>query len=143
MKRLTPSQRAMYEQFNRDFNFCWACGWHGSFRGWMLPKLDNAHLIGGSGRKADRRCIARLCMGCHRLNHGDRIVVNGHALPTLNLQNLLWLKAHFDPDHYDPEYLMSLRIKRAEPLIPEPLPDWFNLQREASSVYRIWKSRTV
>ena len=110
---------------------------------WMVNKTDISHIIGASGRRADRRDIVAQCSGCHRLFHGDRIILGGHALPTLNLQNLLWLKAHFDPDFYDPQYLMSLRIKRAEPLTPEPLPEWFNLQRENSSAYRLWKSRTV
>jgi len=139
--RLTPAQREMYEQFNRTFVFCWACGWCGQYRSWMLNRLVNAHIIGASGRRADRRDISRLCDGCHLLNHNNRIVLGGQVLPSLSLPNLLWLKAHFDPDHYDPEYLMSLRIKRAEPLIPEPLPDWFNSQRESSSIYKNWLAR--
>lgn len=129
-KAPTSAERKMYAEFIDRFRFCWACGWSGGFRAWMVPRLENAHIVGGAGRRHDRRAIARLCAGCHRLSHGDRIVVDGIVLPTLSLQNLLWLKQAYDPEWYDVPYLQSLRIKRAEALVPEELPEWFRMKNQ-------------
>ena len=66
---LSVTESAMYEAFVEEFTFCWACcfvplpaqGWP-----WVWNEtLDCAHIVGGAGRKADRRCIARLCRTHH------------------------------------------------------------------------------
>ena len=110
----------MYEQFASTFDFCWACG-----RLWVFG-LENAHIIGGSGRTHDRRNITRLCGVCHKLAHGHTIRdQDGSKLPLLKLPHLLWLKARLDPEWYDVRYLKSLRIKRREPLRQHRVPHIF------------------
>lgn len=121
---LTANERLMYEDFMSEFRFCWACG----DRDRSQFGLQNAHIVGASGRRADRRCIARLCQRCHTLNHGATIKVDGARLPNLPLLCLLWLKQEFDPDYYDPVFLQSLRIQSAEVLVPEEPNKWFALQ---------------
>jgi hypothetical protein len=116
MSKATKQQKDMYAKFMAAFTSCWSCGWRGEFRNWMWPRLENAHIRGGEGRTHDRRNICRLCNGCHRLNTGERIVVNGEPLRNLELCHMLWLKLQFDPEFYDPEYLNSLRPRR----VPEP-----------------------
>ena len=91
----------------------------------MLAKLENAHIRGGAGRTHDRRNILRLCNGCHRLAHGERIVVFGDPLPVLTTANLLWLKAAYDPDCYDWDYLHELRPIPATEQEPRKPDDWF------------------
>ncbi len=131
-KKPTNADRKMYQAFMLEFYRCMACGWNPEaplYREWMFGRLENAHIVGGPGRRHDRRAIVRLCAGCHRLSHGDRIVVRGLVLPTLSLENLLWLKREHDPENYDAEYLQSLRIRSGEKLVPAPLPEWFHKER--------------
>jgi hypothetical protein len=126
MNRLTDSELQMYEDFMLKFRVCWACRWNGKpWRDWMVNTLQNAHIVGGAARRADRRCIARLCAGCHRLSHGDVIKVDGVRLPNLTLGNLLWLKRKHDPEYYDLDFLCELKMVKflAD---PEELPEWFN-----------------
>ena len=129
-KPANKSERAMYADFAEAFPKCWACGWQSGFRDWCLPRLEIAHIVGGPGRRHDRRALSRLCEGCHRLAHGARIVLAGVTVPTLDIRNLVGLKLEFDPEHYDVPYLMSLRVKRAEQLEPQELPGWFLEQRK-------------
>ena len=119
----------MYGDFASAFRKCWACGWRQGWRSWCLSNLEIAHIVGGAGRRHDRRAIVRLCNGCHLLNHGARIVVAGVRLPTLDLGHLVWLKREWDQEHLDIPYLMSLRVKRAEVIEPVELPEWFLVQR--------------
>ena len=131
-KKLTNADRKMYQAFMVQFHCCMACGWNPArpiWRDWMIGRLENAHVVGGAGRRHDRRAIVRLCAGCHRLSHGDRILVRGIVLPVLSLENLLWLKQENDPANYDVEFLQSLRIRHAEKLTPAPLPRWFLEER--------------
>lgn len=124
---LSRESREMYEEFMAEWPCCMMCGWgdgrRREFRYWMIPRLDNAHIIGGSGRRHDRRCIVRLCAGCHRLSHGDKIKVDGRALPNFGLGEMLWLKRERDVDYFDLEYLAGLKIG-ALPDIVEP-HTWF------------------
>lgn len=131
MARLTASDREMYEAFCRRFTFCWACGWR-----WqeccdnIRYRLECAHIVGGPGRRHDRRAIVRLCTGCHLLAHGARVKFYGEYAPMLTIWNLTQLKQQFDPANYDPPYIQSLRTARAEPISTEPLPDWFDREFE-------------
>jgi len=125
--RMTVTDREMYSTFVALFRFCWACGAADPHRG-DLFRLQNAHIVGGPGRRADRRAIARLCQRCHALNHGARIKVDGIVLPHLMIENLLWLKMVFDNEYFDRAYLQSLRTKRLEPLVPVEPDEWFGCQ---------------
>ena len=100
------------------------------WRDWHLPRLEIAHIVGGSGRVADRRAINRLCAGCHMLNHGHSVRLNGALLPVLTLEHMLWLKERNDPENYDLEFIKSLRIKSHEPIQPMILPGWFIVQQQ-------------
>lgn len=130
MAKLTREEKAMYGAFMEEFPYCWACGWS-VFRSvrnrpWMKARLENAHIRGGEGRTHDRRNLARLCNGCHQLNTGEQIRVAGELLPQLELSHMAWLKEHFDPEFFSPEYLSSLRSLRMPD--PEAPPKWFQGQ---------------
>ena len=116
-RKLSDSERAMFEAFMAEHSSCWACGWEpGRVRpisrdNWAAPfKLENHHIVGGSGRKHLRDNLARLCSLCHRLHHGDRIRVDGSLLPQLTLANVLWLKARRDWTNFDVGVLDGLAI---------------------------------
>lgn len=139
---LTADERQMYTEFMSDFPQCVACGWSGGYRDWMLPRLENAHIRGGHARTHDRRNILRLCNGCHRLAHGERIVVFGSALPELSTANMLWLKAAYDPGHYDWDYLHEIRpIPADEQSIKKPASWFFDVRK--GSRYRYVESEIV
>jgi len=128
MAKLTAKQRQMYREFTCEHTFCWACGVEpGQCHLLMSPDywrhLECAHIIGGSGRVADRRAICRLCKLCHDLNHGCRIVVDGKALPNLKLSHMLWLKHRHDGP-VDRKFLTSLSVSAILPRSAPP-PKWF------------------
>jgi hypothetical protein len=139
MKRLTQQQREMYRPFKRDFPYCMACGIQNGWRGrFSYPRwLENAHIIGGAGRRADRRGIVRLCKMCHDLSHGERIRHNGELLPRLTLGNILWLKLARDRAHFDPDYLGSLYHYRL-PEIAEP-DSFFKHEWETNRKDTLWE----
>ncbi len=141
MPRLTTAQSEMYGNFSLVFDFCWACGFQwGQYRDWHYPRLENAHIVGGQGRRHDRRAIVRLCMGCHLLAHGDTVMDEyGDLFPQLSRANLVWLKSIYDPDHYDHDYLDGLAIGRIED--PEPLPGWFDLEFQRLGPVELRKAR--
>lgn len=112
---LTKTQKEMYERFMDEFPFCFSCGWSGGGTLWGFPKIDNAHIIGGAGRKHDRRDIIRLCHFCHRVSHGDTIKIDGKKAPQISLENMLWLKFKIDAEHYDREYLREIRMQYLPP----------------------------
>lgn len=130
-KRLTEKDRRMFGAFMDEHNHCWACGWEpGRVRpisrdNWAAPfRLENHHIIGGSGRKHLRSNLARLCSLCHRLFHGDRIRIQPSVLlPLLHIENVLWLKKARDPNWYRPEELNDLSIGIVP--LPEEPDDWF------------------
>ena len=127
--KLTAEQRAMYAQFISEFDFCWLCNYqrlHPSVAnlhaGWN--PLENSHIVGGSGRRADRRSILRLCRLHHMVFDGHTIRAgNGKALEPITIENALWLKQSCDEEFYDLEFIKSLRHKRFEPIEPQPLRD--------------------
>lgn len=125
-RRLTKEELDMYEAFNRDFNYCWACGIPHGKRDYAIDfprNLERAHIVGGCGRRVTERCvISMLCHLCHRLNHGDIIRVQGEPLPKLELRHLLWLKGRMD-GRVDRKRLRELR-GRELPIARKP-PAWF------------------
>lgn len=135
MARLTERQRAMYATFMLEHQRCFAC-WHGGgfsreYDGWPRG-LDNAHIVGGPGRRHERWAIVRLCKLCHALSHGDRIAaaawdVGLRYLPRLTQGNLIALKLEMDPSGVDMEALQSVSFK----ILPtaEPPHAWFAGQR--------------
>jgi hypothetical protein len=108
--KLNKSQREMYREFNYEFTWCFACRINQLPWNWL--GLQNAHLVGGSGRRADRRAIIRLCQPHHE-------ILDNACDTGLTLANGLWLKREFDPGYYDLEYIKSLRIKHNEEIQPE------------------------
>lgn len=125
MKR-TAKDKKILDAFASEFWFCWACGWSPNcpWRTWHVGKLDIAHIAGGAGRHHDRENLVRLCAGCHRLLHGDRINVDPWGyLPRLELAHILWLKEVFDPSWYDRDYLRTARANRHLPR-KKKLPYW-------------------
>lgn len=130
MARLTQSQRTMYAEFCEEFPFCFACRFQPipfeSFEH-LGSILDCSHIVGGPGRKADRRCITRLCRYHHQIFDGAVFSPSrGITSTPITIENVVWLKQHFDPEFLDIDYLRSLRIKHNLPIIPEPLTntDW-------------------
>ena len=122
---MPPEEKAMYQKFMEDFPFCMACGWvkYPLTEFGFILRLENAHIVGGPGRRHDRRAVVRLCNRCHRLAHGDRIVVDKEPLPTMNQGNLVFLKSAWDFDNLDVEYLDSISIGRCQEA--SSVPDWF------------------
>ena len=106
-KRATNEEREMYGDFASEFHYCWFCQ-HRRTRP-VIDELHIAHIIGGSGRSHDRRNIIRLCILCHKAQHGERWP---GSPPQLTLANMLWLKKTFDPIYYDRAYIQSRRIQR-------------------------------
>lgn len=120
-KPANTAERRMYAEFAEQFGFCWATG----ERETVHRTLDIAHIVGGPGRRHDRRGIVRLAREIHMASHGERLHVADERIPHLNIFNLCWLKERFDPDNYDPDFIRSIRTKRAEPIIPVRPADWF------------------
>lgn len=99
--------------FADEFPFCAVC--------WSRASLHIHHLVGGAGRRHDRRNLLRLCMWCHEGLHcgGRHNLTKGMCLTA---------KREVDDRHYDPEFLASLRMRRHLGYGPEPYPDrvlWF------------------
>ena len=115
-RKLTANEVTLFELFMRDNRCCWSCGW---FRGkakiapdYAAPvRLENHHIVGGSGRKHLRENLARLCSICHRVFHGDRIRLdNGELIPEISLANILFMKKFHDGEYYCVDVLNSLAI---------------------------------
>lgn len=142
-KRATTEQRRMYAEFVEDFPFCWVCGWSEGFREHGRSELHCAHIVGGSGRRHDRRDLWRACEVCHCVSHGEtRKLATGEILPAISLSNVVWLKKIFDCDHFDLEYLKCLRIKRAEPIVPEPLVEMYRrlFKKNVGVEHSLWSN---
>lgn len=128
-----PSQKMLYRHAIRDNPApgCWACGRTRKFsdkpQGWFgLWGLDRAHIVSGYAVE-DRRAIVILCKLCHMLQHGYRVVSSRpRGWPKLTLGNMLWLKRHRDPGHFDLEFLRKLSIKTLPS--PEEPPSCYALE---------------
>lgn len=121
-KRLSDQERVMFDLFVQENPCCWSCGWRMGKQkvapDYAAPvKLENHHVVGGSGRKHLRENLARLCSICHRIFHGDRIRLdNGELIPEINLSHVLYMKRLHDPEWYDVEVLNNLAIG----VMPDP-----------------------
>lgn len=89
--------------------------------------MEIHHLVQGAGRKHDRRALLSLCSNCHAVFHGGSKIT---GLNDLNKGILLTAKLESDPDHYDPAYLASLKLKKHLGYEPEPIPDVYLEQRK-------------
>lgn len=107
--------------------FCWASGMSVKPTWWHAPwLLEAAHLGSGSGsmhRVDDRRAVVCLCSLLHRLHVADRarqpvLTIGGKAWPTIDNANMIWIKAVWDPDYYDEQFIE--RIWNGKPPEPEP-----------------------
>ena len=93
----------------------------------MRRRMEIHHLVGGRGRKHDRRNLLSLCQNCHEVLHlGPKLT----GLPDLNKGILLTCKQETDPEFYDPVFLASLLHKKWLGYDPEPVPEWYLQQRE-------------
>jgi hypothetical protein len=100
-------------EFADQFPFCAVC--------WNRASLHIHHLVGGPGRRHDRRNLLRLCMWCHEGLHsgGQNDITKGMCLSA---------KREVDDEHYDPTFLASLRMRRHLGYGPEGYTDrvlWF------------------
>lgn len=107
MPRKTADDTHTLGAFASDFPYCALC--------WGNSDLHIHHLVGGAGRKHDRRNLLRLCARCHEGLHSGG--VGYHVTPGMCLN----AKRLVDPDHYDPAWLAGLRHKRHLGYDPEPL----------------------
>lgn len=95
----------------------------------MRRRMEIHHLVGGAGRKHDRRNLISICSNCHAVLHsGSRVT----GLPDLTPAILLFTKQECDPDNYDPVYLASLKRKKHLGYEPEPIPEAYLQQRQAN-----------
>ena len=143
MAILSKRDRDTIDQFRAEFQFCWACGCPDGFNALMereypdypgveyvdYPRhLELHHLIGGAGRKHDRRNLSMLCKLCHDVVGSYQVRrENGILIPSLRLDHMLWLKHRLDTEDYDRRYLWSLRPKSMPPA--RRPPQWFSDQR--------------
>ena len=112
---------------------CAVCWWPESD---PRRRLEVHHMQGGAGRKHDPRNYLRLCSNCHSVLHsGSRVT----GLPDLDRCILLGVKQECDPEHYDPAYLASLRMKKHLGYEPAELPEAYKTQRERN--VRGWNDR--
>lgn len=111
MPRLT-----VYQEFHRSFpSQCWACRHHrlpSEYSLGLAGKKEAAHIIGGPGRVNDRRSLVMLCNVHHRVQEGERFVVDENPLPLITLANMLWLKRRYDKDFFDIEFIRECRKKK-------------------------------
>lgn len=129
--RWTIEDEEMYLAFMWQYQSCWLCGWTEERRdrwSWMISRLVNAHIVGGQGRRHDRRCLCRLCDACHLLSHGATIKhPRVGRLPNVTRANLLWLKREQDVEHFDEVFLNTLSIGQLE--APEDVAALRNILR--------------
>lgn len=103
--------------FANENPFCWLCE--------HTAGLEIHHICGRRGKdQHDLRNLFRICSHCHRLFH------DGSATErTITLGHILYAKRFYDPQHYDPAYLASLRGKKHLGVDPV-LPDWWTYHVE-------------
>lgn len=116
-------ERMIYE-VERDW--CWACGrGHEEKhrpRGWAGPWLiERAHIIRAM-RIRSRFLVVLLCTICHKVQHGERLIIDGKRwpLPKLEISHLLWLKLHRDPAFYRREYILRVSKRKYLPMASRP-----------------------
>jgi hypothetical protein len=96
-----------------EFPHCWWCGRGVEHKpdSWFAPWLiERAHIV-SSPRVEDRRAVVLLCSMCHRVSHGEQLVLPSmEKLVVPQVSHMVWLKKRFDHSHYDRAFLNSLSI---------------------------------
>jgi len=124
MTRLNKADKLLLQEFAAEHRSCAVCGWPESD---MRRRMEIHHLVGGAGRKHDRRNLVSICSNCHSVLHsGSRVT----GLPDLTPAILLSTKLESDPEHYDPVYLASLKRKKHLGYDPEPIPEPYLQERQ-------------
>lgn len=121
---MRTADRQLLADFAAEHRSCAVCWWPESDG---RRRMEIHHLVGGAGRKHDRRNLVTLCSNCHAVLHSGSTVT---GLPDLSKGTLLACKQETDPDHYDPAFLASLKHKKHLGYDPEPVPDFYLRQRE-------------
>lgn len=131
---MNKAERAVLLEWVALHRCCAVCWWPESDG---RRQLEVHHLVGGAGRKHDVRQYVRLCSNCHTVLHSGSKVT---GLCDLSKGTLLAVKQECDPDNYDPEFLASLKMKKHLGYDPEPLPDYYQEQRQRN--VKGWTHRT-
>lgn len=115
-----------YREFlaSHPMPWCWWCGRGLENRplGWGSPWLiERAHIF-NNPRRNDRRAVVLLCSWCHKLQHGEQLVLPGVRVASIapTPANMMWLKKEFDRPWYDREFLATCKIGRL-PIAQRPL----------------------
>jgi len=124
LPRPTISETRLLTEFAALFRACAVCWWPESDG---RRRMEIHHLVGGAARKHHRKNLLTLCSNCHSVLHSGPKVT---GLPDLNKGILLTAKQETDPEHYDPEFLASLKHKKHLGYDPEPIPDVYLAQRQ-------------
>jgi hypothetical protein len=123
---VNKADKLLFQEFAALFRSCAVCWWPESD---MRRRMEIHHLVGGAGRKHDRRNLLTLCSACHSVLHSGSKVT---GLVDLNRCILLTAKQEADPEYYDPSFLASLKMKKHLGYDPEPIPDYYLKQREVN-----------
>lgn len=130
---MNKADKLLLQEFAALFRSCAVCWWPESD---MRRRMEIHHLVGGAGRKHDRRNLLTLCSNCHTVLHSGSKVT---GLVDLCKGTLLTVKLECDPDNYDPKFLASLKRKQHLGYDREPLPDYYEQQRQRN--VQGWKDR--
>jgi len=130
---MNKSDRLLMQEFAAQFRSCAVCWWPETD---MRRRMEIHHLVGGPGRKHDRRNLLSLCESCHGVLHSGKVFANK---PDLTHAMLLTAKQETDPEFFDPAFLASLRHKKHLGYDPEPIPDYYLEERLRNDS---WKLRT-
>lgn len=120
----SKAERLVLQEFAQEHRSCAVCHWPESD---MRRRMEIHHLVGGAGRKHDRRNLLTLCNACHTVLHGGSRI-SGRV--DVNRGTLLTAKLESDPDYYAPTFLASLKRKKHLGYDPEPIPDWYLQERQ-------------
>lgn len=131
---MSKSDKLVLQEFAAEHRACAVCWWP---EGDMRRRMEIHHLVGGAGRKHDRRNLLTLCSNCHGVLHGGSKITGLHDL---NKGILLTAKQESDPAYYDPNFLASLKRKQHLGYEPEPIPEPYMQQRQRN--IRSWSART-
>lgn len=130
---MNKADKLLFQEFAALFRSCAVCWWPETD---MRRRMEIHHLVGGAGRKHDRRNLLSICSNCHAVLHsGSRVT----GLPDLTPAILLSTKQEADPDYYDPTFLASLKRKKHLGYEPEPIPDVYLQERQRN--VGPWSSR--
>lgn len=96
--------------------WCWWCGRTAGDRpaGWGAPAwlIERAHIV-NNPRVKDRRVCVLLCSLCHKVQHGEQLVLLGmQSLVAPTLAELLWLKSQRDKKYYNRTYMQRFSIRQ-------------------------------